>query len=279
MGDIARIECGDDARTAQLGALLLGRIPLPGDTVVLSAPVLILRAQSAGVDCSDVVWNLPPEVAITRMAQTITGSDFERMARQAIAEQLEGAGEKRRYAIENLTVPENMTVPAGELTYAVTMPQGIQPARTTTVSLAVAVNGDFYKKATYRGRVHIYENVVAAARPLRLDQKLTADDVQLVEREVAAGGLADVADAVGFVMLRTVRAGTVLTDNMLARPVILLKGVPVQLVVNRLGIHVHTEGVSLQSGRAGELIRVRNAASGKSLYGRVIDSNTVEISD
>jgi len=51
----------------------------------------------------------------------------------------------------------------------------------------------------------------------------------------------------------------------------------VTLVAERGAITIRAEGVALEAGRIGYVIRVRNARSGKIMRGRVIDEKTVQI--
>ena len=66
--------------------------------------------------------------------------------------------------------------------------------------------------------------------------------------------------------------------NMLTSPLVLRVGSPVHIVVHSGGISLRAEGIAMEQGRIGRLIRVRNVRSGKVLRGRVIDEETVEVS-
>jgi len=282
LGDIAQISGEDPLQVADLRAVVVGKIPIPGNTMEISSQVFTLRMNASGVDCSEVNWDVPAAISVHRLSQTIAASEFEQLARQKITEQLREGGETRRYTIETLTVPQKLNLPQGEVTYEVMVPSGIKPALTTTVSLTVLVDGKIYKKVVYRARVHIYENVLVAARPLVRQELVAAADLRFQPKEINAYSgacLTDLKDAVGFIMARNVSAGTVLLKNMVDKPIIMQQGLPVHLLARFHGISVQTEGIALQSGREGDRIRVRNAASKKILYGKIIDSNTVEISE
>ena len=81
----------------------------------------------------------------------------------------------------------------------------------------------------------------------------------------------------GRVAGRYIRKGTVITPTLLAMPRVLTAGSPVTLVAESGGITIRAEGVALEAGRIGYVIRVRNARSGKIMRGRVIDEKTVQI--
>jgi flagella basal body P-ring formation protein FlgA len=64
---------------------------------------------------------------------------------------------------------------------------------------------------------------------------------------------------------------------MLKLPDIIKAGAPVTLISRVNGVEVKIDGVALEAGHAGEVIRVRNTSSRKVLRGRIVDEATVEI--
>ena len=105
-------------------------------------------------------------------------------------------------------------------------------------------------------------------------------DLRLEEREVgstSAKYLTSVDAAVGHEVNRLVREGIMLTEPMLQNPVIMQAGVQIYIVANVNGVRIKTEGVTLQRGREGDIIRVRNVHSSKVLRAKVLDATTVEV--
>ena len=64
---------------------------------------------------------------------------------------------------------------------------------------------------------------------------------------------------------------------MLKTPDILKAGAPVTIVSRVNGVEVKMDGVALEAGHAGDIIKVKNTASRKVLRGRIVDEVTVEI--
>ena len=84
-------------------------------------------------------------------------------------------------------------------------------------------------------------------------------------------------EVTGKVLNRLVREGTVLSPNMLRNPIIIFTNAMVNLVVDYNGVKVKTEGIALQAGRAGDVIRVRNTRSGRTVQGHILDAQNVEV--
>ena len=282
LGDIAQVYGDDPAQVEALQGIILGRIFRPGEEISLSAQVLSLRARSSGVDCDGVDWQLPPTVVIRRQSQPIDRAVFEQLTRQTIAEQLQQTGDRRRYTLDMLNMPETMNVPVGTVTYEAMMPNSIKPAAVSSVQVTVLVDSEVYQKVNCRVRVHMYQDVLTAARPLLVKEVVAPADVQFASKEINAydpGSITSMDDAIGFVMSRTVKAGDVLLKGMLEQPILIEKGSSVHICAVVNGIQVQAAGVALQDGRKGGMIRVRNESSKKILRAKVKNTNTVEVAD
>lgn len=281
LGDIAQIDGTDPAQTAALGAVVVGRIAAPGKTLVLSAQILALRVKAAGLpENLEVEWNLPDKITIHRQAQSLEGSLLETQAQQKIEEELKRGKEKRRYTIETISLPKDLRLPAGNLSYETAIPGGIRPALPVNVEIGILIDGKLYKKIVYRARVHMYEPAVETVRPLLRGAKITKEDLQQTEKEVTAYSeayLKSPQEAEGWLMARNVRAGTILTRTLVEKPVIIERGKQIHLVTSYHGVRAQMDGTALESGREGETIRVRNESSKRILSGVVLDPGTVQI--
>ncbi len=119
-----------------------------------------------------------------------------------------------------------------------------------------------------------------AGANLALETHISPSSVRVEEREVlGAKGryLTSAEEIAGRVPVRYIRMGQPIEHAMLQNPVVVQSGAPIRLVAKYNGVEVTAEGVALQKGRVGEMIRVRNARSSKTLRGKVIDATTVEI--
>jgi flagella basal body P-ring formation protein FlgA len=125
-----------------------------------------------------------------------------------------------------------------------------------------------------------FEKVLVAGANLPLETAISPSAVHVEEREVTGGKgryLTKAEDIAGRVPVRYIRMGQPIEQNMLQNPIVVHSGAPVRLLTNYNGVEVSAEGVALQKGRIGEVIKVRNARSAKTLRGKVIDAATVKI--
>lgn len=212
--------------------------------------------------------------------QSIDEMTLSGLVSERIEQALADAGETRRHTIDVVRVPRGMHVPAGEVQYDVSLPNGLRFGGMMAVNVAVQVDGVPFRQFVCSARVHIYESVAVAARILAPEQLITSADFRMEERELENSRdryFTRAEDVNGHVPNRLIREGTLLTAAMLRNPVIFTPGAQVYILVRLNGVEVRTEGVALQSGRVDALIRVRNVNSGKVLRARVVDVSTVEV--
>lgn len=127
-------------------------------------------------------------------------------------------------------------------------------------------------------RVALEAEVLVSAGAIPAGKALAADDMRPERRDVTqmadAIGIAD--NAVGQSSRRTLREGQVLQARLLNKAVLVRRGAAVRIVARHGGVSVQNAGESLQAGSLGDLVRVRNTASGKTLSARVVDEGVVE---
>ncbi len=212
--------------------------------------------------------------------QILTDDYLAALAKEKIEETLASQGETRRYTLMLSRKVNPMRCPPGVLICEAELPKDLRYGGLNPVNMKVYVDGALFREIVCYYELHVFGSMLVAARDLRLEQVLTPADIRLEEHEVESNSefyLEDPEKVIGMVPSRVIRSGTPLTEKLLQTPIVIEVGATVQIVTNYKGIQVKTEGVALQRGRVGKIIRVRNAASSKILRGRVIDASTVEI--
>lgn len=212
--------------------------------------------------------------------QVIGAEQFEALAAEKIEAQLQAGGDTRRHELKLMRSPRSMRLPSGEITCETNLPKGLRFTGNTPVEMSVFLDGKFYRRVVCYYRLTVYEPVLVAAKDIKLEQVFTGADVRVEERAVNdnSGAYAhDISDVEGRVPSRIIKAGQEIRMDYLQAPLVIESGAPVTLVVRQGGIQVKAEGVAMQRGRVGKVIRVRNIVSGKVLRAKVIDASTVEV--
>ena len=215
-----------------------------------------------------------------RFTTVLSSAQLSELAEQKIAEKLAAMGETRRHELHLQRAALSMHLPAGEVTAVVDFPRGLPYDREFPVSFAVYIDGVLNRRATSYYRVTVYDRVLVAMTDIRAETPVTSANARIEERAVDTlpeMTLTDFACLEGRVAGRYIRKDATITPAMLAMPLVLRPGSPVELVLDTNGITIRAEGVALEPGRIGYEIRVRNVRSGKILRGKVLDAHTVQI--
>jgi flagella basal body P-ring formation protein FlgA len=110
----------------------------------------------------------------------------------------------------------------------------------------------------------------------------TVDLRDTVTREMYLNGGAAIYPAAwddigGKRFIKDLRAGTVLTYQVLEDPVIVQRGEIVNIVAYNGRLSVQAKGKTLDKGRMGDTIRVKNVGSGREISGKVTGSSTITV--
>lgn len=221
-----------------------------------------------------------PGQQIEKYPQIVTDDRMANLAKAKILEKLKEMNETRKNEVTLLRSAATLHAPQGNLTIEATLPRDIRYNLTTPVYLMIYIDNKFYRRATCYFRVTVYDNILIAARDLSLEKEITANDVRIEEYAVENQGevyLKDLGTIVGKVPSRAIKAGMPIKENMIQSPIVIESGASITMISNKNGIKIAVEGVAMQRGRIGKIIRVRNASSKKVLRAKVIDAHTVEI--
>lgn len=129
-------------------------------------------------------------------------------------------------------------------------------------------------------KVLVYDHVVVAVRPLSRGTLLTAEDMEIKELDVTslAGGYFSSTDqVVGRTLRRNIQLGAAIGPGIVELPKVVRRGERVQILARTAGMEVRMEGEALEDGAEGELIRVRNRSSKRSVEGRVTGPGIIEV--
>lgn len=130
----------------------------------------------------------------------------------------------------------------------------------------------------YTVRAEVSALVLVAALPVKSGTPLAANDVRLERRLLGAidQALSDPAAVIGSASRRALRVGQPVDRRLLAEAVLVRRGAPVSIVARNGDVVVTVAGLATEAGRRGELIDVRNSATGKHIRARITGSNEVE---
>jgi len=157
-------------------------------------------------------------------------------------------------------------------------PPGSRHVGTTTVGVRCesAESWTVYVPATVR----VETGVLVATRHLKRGSIPEGADFQITKREISAlpaGYLTTETALKDTRLVRSVRAGTILTPSMLEPLPVVKRGDTVTLLISRGSLQIRASGKALSDAGDGARIRVRNTRSNKIVDGTVLGPRVVQI--
>ena len=201
-------------------------------------------------------------------------SRVEQLAREQLAQKAAAAG-LQEPQFQVAVVKSTRPVPACAAPVALETADSRSAQRMRFVAVCPGSNGWRYEMLV---RGSVTAQVVVTGVPVTANTPLQAGDVALARRDVTMvpDSIAAPADAVGLTSRRSLRAGEVLRQGQLAAPVLVKRGSAVSIVARKEQVEVSMAGEAMDPGALGQVIRVRNAASGTVIRARVVDEGVVE---
>lgn len=247
--------------------------PLPGkDRFVPGAFLAKKLALLAGVDVPAI--HAPNRVCLARKGQTLSDSRLRPLLTAAARDTWTG-----EVTVTGLRVTGRRPLPLGPVT--LTPDTARLRIRKNRIELPVAVSmGEKNMgRLTLSGEASVLKPVVVAAAPLRKGEKLTAAHLTLALRPMPPSdheALTETALAVGRMATRPIRPGTVLTGRLVAAPPLVKRGKGVRIRYTAGGLLITATGIARETGGLGDVIKVQNSRSKKSIHCRVTGQGRVE---
>ncbi|MCY1688852.1 flagellar basal body P-ring formation chaperone FlgA [Yersinia enterocolitica] len=126
----------------------------------------------------------------------------------------------------------------------------------------------------------IYLPVWVAKNTLERGKVVAPDDIELKKKNIstAQGGyITDPDEIIGLTVKRRIRGLQVVIPSQLEQPVLVTRGQQVLMIAEQDGIEARMLGEALKNGRKGELIKVRNLSSKRTVTAIVDDMAKVRM--
>ncbi|MFT6559248.1 flagellar basal body P-ring formation chaperone FlgA [Sneathiella sp.] len=249
--------------------------PAPGKKVVFKASSLAYVARKHGLD-----WR--PSRAISRIVVKRAGV---RIPQQRILEEIRFALEDElqtgQFELSLSTQHPNIQVSTDEEQSISVASLSYSKRGNNFVAVLIApATGPNARQYKLTGRIHRQLEIPVANRLIQPGEKITEQDLEFVlvrASKVARNTLTDPMDIVGKSPRRTLRPGHQLSVNNLGDPVTVAKGKLVTVIFKSKGIRLAVTGRALEPGAEGDIIRVENIASRKTIQAQIINAEEVHI--
>lgn len=151
------------------------------------------------------------------------------------------------------------------------LPAGAKLIGNTTIG--VRCNGGNPWTIYVPASVKAMRKVVIVTRPILRNSAISKDDIRLEERDVTGRSedyIYNPEHVLGKLAKRDLSTSTALAAGMLNAPLLIRRGQQVIILAEGPGLEVRMAGTALMDGTHGQVIRVKNKLSKRTVEGRVI---------
>ena len=268
---------------AELGQLVLGNAPWPGNGRAISRMLVKARMLSAGLELQGVEFAGAELCTVESATTRIEGERLAAEAQGYVKSFFAGSDTEVSVALEREVAPVLVGAGAEEpvLRPAVSGP-GL-PVGNVRVDVEVLRAGVLLKRVPVSLSVRAYRTVGMALRPISPGEALTAANVGYARRDVTdvSGACLEKGQALaGRVADHAMAPGQVVTSRLSAgpeAPIVIKANQQVFLVVQTATLRAVTLGKAVGNARKGEVAHARNLSTGRDVLGVAVDTGIIQI--
>jgi flagella basal body P-ring formation protein FlgA len=277
LGEIAEIEGEGGAVVEKLKAVVIGKSPLPGEVREFSASYIEAKLKQSDIDLSQLTLALPEKVKVVGEAYEVPPQKIEEMVKNFILQK--GPWDPTEISL-TVSPLKDINLTPGKITYEIIPPKKEDYRGTTNLLVLFMVNGKVEKKVWVNVQIEVSRDVVVSTHSLSRHSIITQDDLRLEKMNLAdvpPDVVTDPLEIIGMRTKRVVDAHLPFCISFLEMPPVVKRGDLVTIVAETDAIKITTQGVVIENGGKGDMVRVVNTSSKRELFARVKDSKTVEV--
>lgn len=273
LGDIAQIDSPnvqDDEAVIQLKKISVGASPKAGETAMLDGSKILERLQEQGVRLNVLRYSLPRQVSVTRAFREVKIDELER----TLASFLVSSG--RQFDVKQIVMDRPIRVPTDSYGLEVVALRTTQPGHIGVDYKSVA--GSDEVRFQLRAVADEWRLMPVATRPLPKGVMITANDIQLQKVNGTSVGrdiVENIGDLIGRSVTKDIGQGEMFRAGAIVLPPVVTAGSRVTVIFREKRLEATASGVALESGAAGQDIRVRNEQSKRVITARVSEPGLV----
>ncbi|PPR65092.1 MAG: hypothetical protein CFH10_00005 [Alphaproteobacteria bacterium MarineAlpha4_Bin2] len=250
--------------------------PAPGRKLVLNVQWLYRAARTYHVDWKPL--SKLDQVVLERSTVLISTDEIIAVIEDGIRRRF-GKDEKFEIELDNQVLQIRLP---GEAIPSVQIQRIVLDQRTRRFS-ALLVGGDGKSRGsrmTATGRFHRIVQIPVLVRRMRNYEVIERSDVRLINvraDRIDLNSLHNLEDLVGMSPLRTLTADRAIKRDDIRAPVLVNKGAMITMVFRTDRMVLTAQGRALQDGSKGDVIRILNAKTHKTIDGTVLNSSTATV--
>jgi len=253
--------------------------PEPGERTTLDAELLMRIARAYGLDWKPMSRDI--RVVVKRDSRVIAHADILAALRAA----LEDAGAPKEADIQTASASLAVALPAEAMPDMEISQVQYDPrthAFSAMVDISATENGRtvFTRQMPVGGRAYATEKVPVLTATVNRGDIIQAGDVTYAHVRAGmlqGGAVTDAYALIGKQARRTIKEGDPVKFSQVQTPVLVNRGDPVVIYYALKTMNLTAKGKALDAGGQGDMIRVLNPKSNRTLMAKIVQPNQVVV--
>jgi flagella basal body P-ring formation protein FlgA len=268
---------GKSSLVAKANKIALGQISVPGQSVVIDRPTVLSRLACNGIPASKVTMTGAKEITVKQQQRIVSGSEFVYLASSFLKNHPLGASVCQWDAIGK---PKALVIP-GVSEEMKLFPRRIRSSVKNQARVEINV---FYggkkigvREVVFRLKYHFRQAV--AKVDIAAGEVISPENVKIEIKQSDSPEPAGWQLPYGLITKRPLAADTVLRPYIagpIQPPTVVKRNQSVVIRIEKPGFLITAIGKTMQDGKAGECIKVRNVDSQRIILARINEDGSVE---
>jgi flagellar basal body P-ring formation protein FlgA len=276
LGEIS-IARGSETLIKKANKVTLGSFSIPGQEIALSRQTILSRLASNGILASDVTFIGAEEIKIKQKQRIITGEDFVNLADSYLKEKIINKsviGLKPVRAARELVIHDS----AGDINYSYSIDKNVQGSQ-VSVDISVLSGEKNLGSRSITFRLEYENRVPVAVTDIVPGESLTHENVKIEKKTSNYPEPINWKEPFGMLARRVIKANTVIQNDMIGSAelqTIIKRNQNVVIRVEKTGFVITAAGKTMQDGKVGDFIKVKNIDSQRIIIVKVNEDGSVE---
>ena len=276
LGQVSIIR-GSEPLVAKASEIALGRISMPGQKITIDRLMVLSRLACNGIPAFKVTLTGSEKITVKQQNHTISSSEFVSFA-NSFLEKNPPEDSVRRFNL--IRKPKDFIVPAQSKDIRLS-PRLVQTGAGNQARIEISIlsgsNKIGVRQVTF---TLIYDRRQAVTKvDIPAGGIISPENTKIEKIQSNNPEPSNWKPPYGLIVKRLLPAKTVLRPNMLESlksPVVVKRNQNVLIRIERPGFLITAVGKTMQDGRAGEFIKVRNMDSQRIILARISEDGSVE---
>ncbi len=276
LGEITILRSPDDRLRTTSERIAMGRAPWSGERIVLDRATVAARLASHGLGADRVRFTGADRVVVTR-AEEVTSAKAIAQAARAFLETSRPAPAGCRWYLRR--EPDTIAAPAGADVSLSPRPASHGVAGEAKVTVVATAGGKQVGAADVVFRMMYARRRLLASRDIAPGEVISPENTTVRKAFSPRPDPGDWSKPYGRRAARLIAAGAEVKPGLVHSPaeeVVVRRNQGVVMTISGRLFQVTALGKALEDGRPGDLIKVRNADSGRVVLAKVARDGTVE---